>query len=109
MAYDQQLADRVRDHLAGQAFLSERSMFGGISFLVQGNFCVGVVKDDLCVRVGPHAYDDALAQPHARPMDFTGKPTRGWVFVGPEGLKDPAPLNAWINRGLRFALTLPPK
>lgn len=90
MAYDEDLADRIMGHLADQPSLNQEKMFGGLSFMIQGNMCVGVIKNELCVRLGADAYDDALSRPHARPMDFTGKPMRGWVFVGPEALTDDA-------------------
>ena len=109
MAYDEALADRVLEHLVGQPDLAQKKMFGGISFMVRGNFTCGVVKDELCVRVGADAYDEALAEPHVRPMDFTGKPMAGWVFVGPESLEPDASLHQWVDKGLHVALSLPPK
>lgn len=109
MAYDQELADRVRDALddAG-ADAVEQSMFGGLAFMVRGHMTVGIVGDDLIVRVGPEGYEDALANPSARPMDFTGRPMTGMVFVAHTNLDDTA-LEAWIRRGLTFTTTLPPK
>jgi TfoX/Sxy family transcriptional regulator of competence genes len=109
MAYDQNLADRVLDQLLSQPGLEEKAMFGGVSFMVRGNFACGVVKDDLCVRVGKDAYEDALERPEARPMDFTGKPMAGWVFVSPHGTSDDESLHSWVERGLTYALSLPPK
>ncbi|MEX2158454.1 MAG: TfoX/Sxy family protein [Dehalococcoidia bacterium] len=109
MAYDEMLAQRVRALLAKKGGVTERKMFGGIAFMVGGNMCVGVVKDDLMVRVGPDGHDDALAQPGARPMDFTGRPMRGMVFVGPRGYRTGAGLSAWVQRGVAFAKTLPAK
>jgi hypothetical protein len=103
------LADRVRGRLAEQAALVEKKMFGGISFMVRGNFCCGVVKDELCVRVGPHGYEEALTHPGVRPMDFTGKPMVGWLFVGGEAIRDDRSLDAWVDRGLAVALSLPAK
>ena len=109
MAYDESLASRVLDLLEGQPDLEQKKMFGGISYMVRGHFCCGIVKDDLCVRVGPDVYDDALAQPHVREMDFTGRPMAGWVFVGPGALESDDDLGAWVGRGLSHALSLPPK
>lgn len=109
MAYDEEIADRIMARLADQPTLTPKKMFGGLSFMVQGNFCCGVVKSELCVRVGADAYKDALAQPNVREMDFTGKPMKGWVFVGPGSLADDASLNDWVDRGLRYALSLPAK
>lgn len=109
MAYDAKLADRVRHALsrAGAEF-DERKMFGGLAFMVAGHMTVGVLGDDLMVRVGPAAYEDALQQPLARPMDFTGKAMTGMVFVAATDLEDDA-LDRWVNRGLEFAWSLPPK
>lgn len=109
MAYDEVLADRVRGHFGDDPRLREQKMFGGLAFLIDGNMCVGIVNDDLMVRVGPDAYEDAVAQPHAREMDFTGRPMRGIVYVNPKGVTSDANLEAWIDRGLAFAGSLPPK
>ena len=80
MAYDEGLAQRVREVLAERSDLSERKMFGGLCFLVNGNMCCGVVRDELMVRVGPDAYDESLSLPHARKMDITGRPMKGFVY-----------------------------
>ena len=84
-------------------------MFGGISFMVQGNFSCGVSSDDLVVRVGPDKYADALAHPDTREMDFTGRPMKGWVYVNPDGYESDENLSYWVSQGLDFALSLPPK
>lgn len=84
-------------------------MFGGIAFMLHGKMCCGVVKDDLVVRVGPEQYEKALSQPHARPMDFTGRPLRGFVFVDPTGYKTDKPLAKWVEQAVEFAMTLPRK
>ena len=84
-------------------------MFGGIAFLLGGNMCVGVVGEELMVRVGPTAYDEALAKPHARAMDFTGKPLRGMVYIAEAGIRSDRGLSGWIERGVVFAGSLPPK
>lgn len=109
MVYNEDTSERIRESLVGEPGLSERKMFGGVSFLIHGNMCCGVVEDNLVVRVGPDAYEDALAQPHARTMDFTGRPLTGFVYVSPDGHDTPADLRAWIDRGLAFVRTLPPK
>jgi TfoX/Sxy family transcriptional regulator of competence genes len=106
MAFDPDLAQQVREALAGKRGVVERKMFGGLAFMMRGNMCCGVSGNDLMVRVGLERYEDALARPHARPMDFTGKPLRGFVYVGPDGHDD---LKAWVARGLAFVRTLPPK
>jgi TfoX/Sxy family transcriptional regulator of competence genes len=105
--YDEHLAERIRNHLAPWPF-SERKMFGGLAFLIGGNMACGVVRDELMVRTGPAAHEDALRDPHARPMDFTGRPMRGMVFVAPEGLDEPS-LGHWVKLGATFAEALPAK
>jgi len=107
MAYDEGLAERVRTFLSEETGVSEKRMFGGLAFLVRGHMGVGIVKDQLMVRVGPHAYDELVRQPHARPMDFTGRPMKGLVFVAAEGLDSDADLGRWVERGVLFARSLP--
>ena len=114
MAYDEALAERVRALLGaepgvGDAELGERAMFGGLSFLIGGNVACGVLADELVVRVGPEANDEALARPHARPMDFTGRPMAGWVYVAAEGVAGDEALREWVQAGARFARSLPAK
>ncbi|KAA3643164.1 MAG: RNA methyltransferase [Chloroflexi bacterium] len=109
MAYDEGLAQRIRDTLVDQDGLVEKKMFGGVAFMVHGNMACGVVKEDLMVRVGPDAYDEALDQPNARPMDFTGKPMRGMIYVDGGGLEEEEDLEKWVQRGTDFALSLPAK
>ena len=109
MAYDEQLAERIRGALRGRDGVTERKMFGGIAFMVGGNMAVGVIRDDLIVRVGPDAHDDAVAQPHVRVFDFGGRPSRGMVYVAPEGVASDAELERWVGAGTRMAASLPPK
>ena len=109
MAYDEMLAERVRRALAGQDRFSERKMFGGMAFMIRGHMCCGVVGQDLMVRVGADHYEAALAEPYARHMDFTGRPLRGMVYVGPGGNETDEALLEWIKRGVEFAASLPPK
>ena len=109
MAYDESLADRIRKVLAGRKGLSEKKMFGGLAFMVHGKMCCGVVKDNLVVRVGPERYEKALSQPHTRPMDFTGRPLTGFVFVDPTGYKTDKALAKWVKQAVEFAMTLPRK
>src|SRR5258708_2235463 len=108
MPFDERLAQRVRDILAEEC-LKEKRMFGGLAFMVNGHMCCGIVGEDLVVRRGPDGYHGALSQPHARPMDFTRRPMRGFVYVGPRGYHSTPMLKSWIQRGLRFVLSLPPK
>ena len=109
MAYDEELAERIRRALAGRQGVSEKKMFGGIAFMLRGNMCCGIVGDELMVRVGPGRFQEALAEPHARPMDFTGRPMRGMVYVTPEGCRTDEALKRWVEQGLNFAATLPAK
>jgi hypothetical protein len=111
MAYDEPLAARVRTALLREDAPSPREirMFGGLCFTVGGHMLCGVTDGDLMVRVGPAAHGAALARPHARPMDFTGRPLEGYVFVGAAGTRRAADVAAWIRRGLAFVRTLPPK
>jgi len=109
VAYDEALADRVRAQLAGEDGLTERKMFGGIAFMAHGNMCCGVSGADLMVRLGEDAADAALDEPGARPMDFTGRPMKGYAFVGPAGTATDTALRDWVQRTLAFADTLPAK
>jgi TfoX/Sxy family transcriptional regulator of competence genes len=109
MAYDNRLAERIRSVLVAQPGVVERAMFGGLAFMVDGNMACGVIGDDLMVRVGPQAFDEAMSRPHVRVMDFTHRPSRGMVYVAPAGVSDDADLAAWVGRGVKFARTLPSK
>ncbi len=110
MAIDESFAERVRTVLGEETPFSERKMFGGLCFMVGGNMACGVTGDDaLMVRVGPEAYEKSLALKHARPMDFTGRPMKGFVFVEREGVSTKRNLRAWVGRGVAFAGSLPPK
>jgi TfoX/Sxy family transcriptional regulator of competence genes len=109
VAYDEALAERIRAILKDDPRVSERKMFGGIAFMVGGNMCCGIVRDELMVRLGPEKYDDALAQPHARPMDFNGRPMKGMVYVGQPGFASDAGLSSWVGRGVLYAGSLPVK
>jgi TfoX/Sxy family transcriptional regulator of competence genes len=109
MAYDEQLAERLRAVFDGQEGVIEKRMFGGLAFMVNGNMCCGINGTELMVRVGPDQYEESLVHPHARPMDFTGKPMRGMVYVATEGIASDDGLSEWVGRGLVFVSTLPPK
>lgn len=102
MAYDEKLAARVAAALSRRVEHEERKMFGGIAFMIGGKMAIGVSAEDLMVRVGPDAHEGALAQPGARPMDFTGRPMKGYVFVGPAGTATAPALMRWIDRALAF-------
>jgi TfoX/Sxy family transcriptional regulator of competence genes len=109
MAFDNTLAERVRRQLHKQTGVQEKKMFGGLAFMVNGHMCCGIVGNELMVRVGPEQHTEALSQPHARPMDFTGKPMKGMVYVDAAGIAKDAALRAWVERGLHFVRALPPK
>jgi TfoX/Sxy family transcriptional regulator of competence genes len=109
MAFDESLADRVRDALSARDELTERKMFGGIAFMIGGNMAVGVIEDDLMVRLDPADAEKALVEPNTRPMDFTGKPMRGMLFVDSEGTDADEDLAGWVDAGADFAASLPPK
>jgi len=109
MAYDESLAERVRDMVGARESVGERKMFGGIAFMVGGNMAVGVIGDDLMVRLDPADAEKALAEPHVRPMDFTGKPMKGMVYVDPAGTATGEDLAGWVEAGADFAASLPPK
>jgi TfoX/Sxy family transcriptional regulator of competence genes len=109
MAYDEGLAVRIEETLGDRIDLIAKKMFGGVGFLIQGNMACGVNKEDLIVRVGPARYQEALAQPHTREFDMTGRPMKGWVVVEPEGCESDEDLAAWVQQGVEFALSLPPK
>lgn len=109
MPYDEGLAARIREVLHDRRGIVEKRMFGGIAFLLQGHMVVGIVSDNLMCRVGPDAYERALARPFARPMDFTGKPLKGFVFVAPGGFAEDGELENWIGDCVCFVGSLPPK
>lgn len=109
MAYDEHLAERARMILRTRSDLDERKMFGGLALMVHGHMCCGVVNDDLIVRMAPDEAARAVDEPHTRPMDFTGRAMRGFVFVGPGGTRKDADLERWVGRAVTFVDTLPPK
>ena len=109
MAYSEELAQRIRDELGDHPALVEKQMFGGIAFMIQGNMSVGVAGDELMVRVGKDNDGEALAQPHVRPFDLSGRPMAGWVLVGADGTAADTDLSGWIDTGVKFAESLPAK
>jgi TfoX/Sxy family transcriptional regulator of competence genes len=109
MAYNENLAERVRQQFSDRGDVAERKMFGGLAFLVRGHLCCGIVGDELMVRIGPEAYEATLRHKHVRPMDFTGKPMRGMLYVTAPGFATAKQLSKWVGAGLRFVLTLPEK
>ncbi|HSR31934.1 MAG TPA: TfoX/Sxy family protein [Anaerolineae bacterium] len=109
MAYDEGLAQRIRESLSELPGLAEKKMFGGVGYMIRGNMACGVHGDEMIVRVGPDSYEEALASTHTRPFDMTGRPMKGWVMVAPDGIESDAELDRWIQRGVEFALSLPQK
>lgn len=109
MAYDEGLAQRVREEMSELSGYTEKKMFGGIGFMLRGNMASGVKGEDLIVRVGTEGYDDALAEPHTRPFDMTGRPMTGWVVVTAEGYESDEDLEKWVQRGVEYATSLPAK
>ncbi|MFC2170344.1 TfoX/Sxy family protein [Calditrichota bacterium] len=111
MPYDMNLESKISIILKNinPPKLESKKMFGGVGFMVQGNMACGVHKDSFIVRVGPHVYETALAKPSARQFDITGKPMKGWIKVEPGGFESDQALRKWVELGVSFALTLPPK
>ena len=109
MAYDERLTERVLDILGAEQSLVQKQMFGGGAVMLQGNLACGVIRSDLIIRVPKDEYEAALTRPHVREMDFTGRPMRGWVVVGPEATDDDRSLQDWVATGAAYALSLPPK
>lgn len=109
MSFDEDLAGRVRLALGARKGLTEKKMFGGLAFLLNGNMCCGVLRKDLILRLDADRAGDALAEPHTRVFDFTGRPMRGWVVVGPAGCRDDGALADWVGQSAAFAASLPPK
>jgi hypothetical protein len=109
MTNDEAVAVRIRELLRGYPDFMEKRMFGGIGFLLRGNMACGINKGNLIVRVGPDLYEDVLQRPHAKVFDMTGRAMKGWIKIGPKGYKQDADLQAWVQIGVSFALSLPPK
>lgn len=109
MAYDEGVAERIRDIFIDRDDVLEKKMFGGIAFMLKGHMCCGVIKDSLMARVGPEQYPAALKKKHAREMDFTGKPMTGFVYVKPAGFETDTQLNEWVSLCVQFVQTLPDK
>jgi TfoX/Sxy family transcriptional regulator of competence genes len=106
MAYDLLLQRRIQRAVTDREDISEKQMFGGVAFLLDGKMFCGIVKDDLMVRVGPERHEKALGEPNVRPMDFSGRPMKGYVYVGPAGSKTEKMVERWVKRGLEFVATI---
>ena len=109
MSYSEVLADEIRTHIGDHPGLTEREMFGGIAFMVNGNMAVGVNGEDLIVRVGKEAHEEAISRLGARVFDLPARPMPGWIAVSPEGLAADVDLDSWIRQGVAYAESLPPK
>ena len=109
MAFDETLAERIREALGRRTDVTEKRMFGGVCFLLNGNMLVGVWKDSLIVRLGPDRGKAALLEPHVREMDVTGRPMKGWVMVEAEGVEEDEQLGDWIRDATAFVEKLPEK
>jgi|SRR6516162_9926614 TfoX/Sxy family transcriptional regulator of competence genes len=109
MAFDETLAERIRQRLARKKGIEEKKMFGGIGFLLNGNMLVGVWKDSLIVRLGDELGAKALLEPHVKAFDITGRAMKGWVLVAPAGVEGDDQLKEWIRRAVKFVGRLPGK
>ena len=109
MAFDERLAERIRQHLPAKKGLTEKKMFGGLAFLLNGNMCCGVHRSELIVRLDPGQTNAALAEPHTRVFDLSGRPMKGWILVEPAGLANEPALATWVSLATKFAASLPKK
>lgn len=109
MPFDDRLAARVRRVLNGRSDIEEKQMFGGLAFMIRGHMAVGIVKTSLMVRVDVADQDELLERPHARPMDFTGRPMRGFLYVDAPGIATAPALKKWIAHGVDYAESKPVK
>jgi len=110
MAFDEQLAARIRRRLGKKPGLTEKRMFGGLAFLLNGNMCCGVHGDEMIVRLDPADTEQALREKHTRVFDLSGgRPMKGWLLVQPKGLATAAGLGKWVDTGVAYAASLPAK
>ncbi len=109
MAYDEGVAERLRELFVDRPGITEKQMFGGLAFMYRGHMLAGIIDDSLMARVGPDEYAAALKRPHVREMDFTGKPMKGYVYVDPAGFESDADLGWWVGLCIRFNESLAPK
>jgi hypothetical protein len=109
MAYDEGVAERLRDLFLARPGLTEKKMFGGLAFMYRGHMLVGIIGESLMARIGATEYENVLKRPHVRKMDFTGKPMTGYVYVEPAGFESDSDLQEWVDLCIRFNATLRPK
>lgn len=109
MGYDEKLVERIRAKLKGTRGLTEKKMFGGVGFMINGNMACGVNKVDMIVRLSDEDSEAALKLAHVRLFDMTGRPMKGWIMVGPQGTSSDKAVQGWVEKGVAFAKSLPPK
>ncbi len=109
MTNDDALAERIRPILSRRKGFSEKKMFGGVCFLINGNMCVGTWKGSLIVRLDRKQHDETLARPHTKPANITGRVMKGWALVEPSGIESDDDLKTWVRRAANFAASLPVK
>jgi len=102
MSFDEGLGEHIRGVLEAESKVTEKEMFGGLAFILDGKMCCGVVKGEMMARVGPDAHEKSLKQSHARPMDFTGRPMKGFISISEIGLRNDAKLHWWISQCVTF-------
>ena len=108
MSYNESLSKRIEGVIKGKKGFTRKEMFGGVGFMLNGNMCVGVHKDDLIIRFDPKSAVEVMEKKGAKPFDITGRPMKGWLLVEPEGSKG-TQLNDWVDLAMRFVKTLPKK
>jgi hypothetical protein len=109
MAFNAELAERIRGRLKERAGFTEKKMFGGVTFLLNGNMCCGVRVEEIIVRLPPSEGDQALSQPNTKQFVLNGRPLKGWILVGTKSLETDPDLAKWVDRAADFVGTLPPK
>ncbi len=109
MQNEDPLSGRIRQILSGRGRVSERKMFGGVCFMLNGNMCVGTWKGSLIVRLDKKNHDETLSEPHTKPADMNGRTMKGWALVEPAGIESDNDLTGWLDRAASFAESLPPK
>ena len=109
MAYDEQLGKRLSKLIAKRNGFYEQKMFGGVGFLLHGNMCFGIWKDNLILRLGQGQAEDALKKKNVKPFDITGRAMKGWVLVAPQAIKSEASLKQWVKQSIEFVSHLPRK
>jgi hypothetical protein len=109
MAYDEGLAQRIREQLQDRLDVKEKKMFGGVCFMVSNHMCCGIVKDKLMARIGPDNYENCLSKEYISEMDFTGKAMKGMIYIAPKGIESDKDLKEWLDYCLDFVKSLPEK